>query len=140
MIQRIFTALQLRHLVLGVLFVCFGLSTNAQVSTISTNSSTFQWKDRAVMEQIIQQELTETNASLALPNLTDWSTAMLEAYRSFLTTTQSSMNDEKDMMVVLDVALSQVKTEQVSNQASRNMVLDEMNAKQGELIQKLTYN
>ena len=104
------------------------------------SASGFKWRGQVAMEQIVQQELSETNASLALPNLTDWTTAMLGAYKSFLLYAQTDMQGGKDMNVVLDKAYAWIKTEPVQDKAMRNMVLDDMKAKQIELEMKLTFN
>ncbi len=92
------------------------------------------------MEKVVQQEISETNTSLAKPNLTDWSMAMLEAYKSFLLHTQANMQGAKDMNLVLDQAYAWIKTEPVQNAPARIMVLDDMKAKQTELMLKLTFN
>jgi hypothetical protein len=115
------------------------LAAQASISApVSANA--FQWRDQVAMQQIIQTEITLTNASLTQPNLTDWSKAMLEAYRSFLGYTQSNMSGAKDMSVVLDQAYAWIKSEPVPNVPARKMVLDDMKAKQNELILKLTFN
>lgn len=132
----------------GLLFVAslfMGNQLAAQANSPATDAGLatpngLLWKDQATMEQVIQQEISETNASLALPNLTDWSKAMLDAYKSFLLHTQSNMQGGKDMGDTLDKAYAWIKAEPVQHQPSRDMVLDDMKAKQTELMLKLTFN
>ncbi len=69
------------------------LSMRAQQTVYDAGDNDLLWKDAATMQQIIQTELTETNLELVKPNLTDWSVAMLEAYKSFLTHTQSFIHN-----------------------------------------------
>lgn len=122
----------------GVLVVWAGLAF-AQ-APVEAGQSGLQWKDKATMQLVVQQEITATNTELAKPNLTDWSTAMLEAYKSFLTFTQPKMAASSDMSVLLNQAYDWIKTEAVQNVPARQMVLDDMKAKQQELILKLTFN
>ena len=113
---------------------------NAQAVALFTDpSGGLQWKDQVTIEQVIQQELTETNASLTMPNLTDWSSAMLAAYRSLLTYTQAQLQENHDIQDVLDKAYVLMQMEPVQQPASRAMVLDDMKAKQVELAQKLSF-
>lgn len=86
----------------------------------------------------MQQEITKTTSELSAQGLTDWSTAMLEAYKSLLLNTQAGMHESDDMPYVFDKAFVQMQNEPVQNPESRKMVLDDMKAKQVELIQKLT--
>ena len=106
----------------------------------SLNKHNPQWKDFAAMQQVVQAELLATNVSLNQPNLTDWSTAMLKAYKSFLSYTQVNMQASNDMGPVLDQAYEWIKGEPVLDAPARLMVLDDMKAKQVELILKLTFN
>lgn len=116
------------------------VSMRAQQTTQEDGTNGLLWKDAPTMQLIIQSELTETNTELAKPNLTDWSTAILEAYKSFLTHTQSKMAGSKDMGQLLDSSYEFIKTETVQNVAARKMVLDDMKAKQQDLVLKLTFN
>ena len=116
------------------------LSMQAQQTIHDAGDNGLLWKDAATMQLIIQTELTETNTELVKPNLTDWSTAMLEAYKSFLTHTQSKMAGSTNMVQLLDSSYGFIKTETVINTAARKMVLDDMVAKQQELVLKLTFN
>ena len=116
------------------------LSMHAQQTMHDAGDNGLLWKDVATIELIIQEELTETNAELAKPNLTDWSTAMLDAYKSFLTHTQSKMAVSMNMSQLLDSSYEFIKTETVQNAAARKMVLDDMKAKQQDLVLKLTFN
>jgi hypothetical protein len=112
---------------------------NAQAnSSLTENTNGLVWKDKLTIEQIVQQEITKTTAALASQGLTDWSTAMLEAYKSLLLYTQLGMQESHDMPDILDKAFIQMENESVQNPDSRKMVLDDMKAKQVELIQKLT--
>lgn len=124
------------------LFTVNGLSaqTNHPATDAGLNKYGLLWRDQATMEQIVQDELNATNTDLAKPNLTDWTTAMLESYKSFLLFTQSNMSSAKDMGAVLDDAYAWIKVEPVADVKARNMVLDDMKAKQSELTQKLTFN
>ncbi len=115
----------------------FGQSSTSIAGGIETAGG-LEWKSQVAIQQIIQQELVLTNNELAGPNVTDWSTAMLEAYRSLLTYTQAEMQVNHDMPSVMDKAFLQMQTETVPNQSFRAMVLDDMQAKKVELIQKLT--
>jgi hypothetical protein len=117
-----------------------GLAAQSPAIEAGATSSGLLWKDQATMQQIVQDELAATNTDLAKPNLTDWSTAMLEAYKSLLTFTQSNMAGAKDMGVVLDDAYAWIKTEVVADVKARQMVLDDMKEKQRELMLKLTFN
>lgn len=117
-----------------------GLVAQNSAAEAGLNKYELLWKDQAVMQQIVQDELAATITDLAKPNLTDWSTAMLEAYKSMLLFTQSNMSDTKDMGVVLDDAYAWIKTEPVADVKARQMVLDDMKEKQRELTQKLTFN
>jgi len=130
------------------LFLALVLSTALYSSLQAQSSSSiaggvataggFEWKSQASIQQIIQQELVATNNELANPGVTDWSTATLEAYRSLLTYTQVEMLVNHDMPSVMDKAFLQMTTETVPNPSFRTMVLDDMQAKKIELIQKLT--
>ncbi len=143
---RFFAPCAMTGLLLLVASLFMGNQLSAQTASptleASTSVSSFLWKDQATMQQIVQQEITETDVSLAKPNLTDWSTAMLEAYKSFLAHTQANMQGAKDMGMgfVLDQAYAWIKNESVLNAAVRLMVLDDMKAKQVELTLKLTFN
>lgn len=141
--QIITSSLRLRQWFICAGFLLFYAGLNAQVSAVATagthNGGDFQWKDQATMQQVIQQELAQTNTSLAMPGLTDWSSAMLEAYRSLLTFTQAEMQGKQDMPGVVDRAFTSMQTETVQDPASRAMVMDDMRAKQVELVQKLTF-
>lgn len=123
---------------LGCFVSFFGM--NAQTSaSVALHSDGFQWKSPSEVQQIIQQELDQTNATLALPNLTDWSTAMLDAYRSLLTYAKAEVQVNHDFPNALDKAFNQMKNESVPNPPARAMVMDDMQAKKVELVQKLTY-
>ncbi|MBK9982992.1 MAG: hypothetical protein IPP15_11315 [Saprospiraceae bacterium] len=112
---------------------------NAQAnSSLIGSANGLSWKDKLTIEQIVQQEITKTTSELSAQGLTDWSTAMLEAYKSLLLNTQAGMHESDDMPYVLDKAFVQMQNEPVQNPESRKMVLDDMKAKQVELIQKLT--
>lgn len=139
---RFFAHCAMAGLLLAAASSFTGNSLTAQVTAPATEAGHApEWKGQAVMEQVVQQEIAETNASLALPNLTDWSTAMLEAYKSFLLHTQANMQAGKDMGAVLDQAYIWIKTEPVQSATpARLMVLDDMKAKQVELMLKLTFN
>ncbi|HMX40477.1 MAG TPA: hypothetical protein PKD78_09120 [Saprospiraceae bacterium] len=130
---------RLMSALLTCLLLAWGGAAFGQAAVESGQSGP-QWKDRATQQQIVQQELAITNTELAKPNLTDWSTAMLEAYKSFLTFTEPKMKSAGDMGALLDQAYQWIKTETVQNAAMRQMVLDDMKAKQQELIYKLTWN
>jgi len=117
-----------------------GLAAQSAATEAGLNKYGLIWKGQSAMQQIVQDELTTTNTDLAKPNLTDWSTAMLEAYKSMLLFAQSNMLDTKDMGVVLDDAYAWIKTEPVADVKARQMVMDDMKEKQRELTQKLTFN
>lgn len=117
---------------LSLLIVLFsGLAVQAQDS---------RWKDQATMNSIVQQELTDTNNALAMPNQTDWSDAMLNAYRSFLQFAQTEMASNHDTEAALNLAYKLTQTEVVPNPAARAMVMDDLHQKRVELEQKLTFN
>lgn len=107
-------------------------------SSLKGNPDGYQWKEPSVIVQIIQQEKAETSTSLTMPNLSDWSKALLEAYQSFLTYTLAEMPGQHDMADALSKAFHAMQTEQVADPKSRAMVIDEMKVKQTELVQKLT--
>lgn len=92
------------------------------------------------MNSIIQQELTDTNNALAMPNQTDWSDAMLKAYRSFLQFAQTNVPGNHDMEAALNQAYKSTQTEVVPDPAARAMVMDDLYQKRVELEQKLTFN
>ncbi len=127
-------------LLAATLFPANQLTAQNPAIEAGITSSTVQWKSFAVMQQVVQQEILATNVTLAQPNLTDWTTAMMQAYKSFLAYTQANMQASSDMGAVLDQAYDWIKGEPVQNVPARLMVLDDMKAKQIELILKLTFN
>jgi hypothetical protein len=138
--QRITSSFNLPAWLIGFVFLLSFSTAQAQANaSLMVQSSGFEWKDQATIQQVIQQELTQTNAALSVPNLTDWSQAMLEAYRSLLTFTQAEMPGNHDMQGVLDKAFHQMEIEPVQDPKFRAMVIDDMKAKQVELVQKLTF-
>lgn len=140
---RFFAKCAMTGLLLVVASLFLGNQLAAQANSPATDAGLANgllWKDQVAMEKVVQQEISETNTSLAKPNLTDWSMAMLEAYKSFLLHTQANMQGAKDMNLVLDQAYAWIKTEPVQNAPARIMVLDDMKAKQTELMLKLTFN
>ena len=130
----------------GLLYLLFLLLSTSSLQAQSTTSIVpgtetvggLNWKDQGTIMQIVQQELSATNNSLAQPNITDWSTAMLEAYRSLLSYTQLEIQVNHDMPSAIEKAFVQMRTEVVSYPAARAMVMDDMQAQKIELIQKLT--
>ncbi len=146
-----FFALQVRPLyfsyivaIIGVFLFTISVSeVYAQTnSALIQNGNGYQWKDQQTIQQIVQEELTQTLEDLTLPGLTDWSNAMLEAYKSFLTFTRVGMAEShgEDMIVILDTAFNNMRTEDIEHPENRIMVMDDMHAKQVELVQKLTFN
>lgn len=138
MFQKLLSNLTSPYLLVSMLLLCLSSTLQAQASALQPDEDS-KWRPLGEMQQIVQLELDDTNAALVQPNLTDWSLAMLEAYRSFLQQTQNGLST-KNMSDVLENAYQWIKTEPVSNQAARNMVLDDMRAKQTELRSKLTFN
>lgn len=122
------------------LFLSFSILRGQAGASIFENGDSYQWKDLVTIENIIEKELSDTEAALTLPDLTDWSTAMLEAYQSLLNFTKLEMtqSNDHDMIAILDQAFYQMQNEPVQNPKSRAMVIDDMKAKQTELILKLT--
>lgn len=136
--HRIHFPSRLQQWFVGLLLLSSSI-LNAQASySLNQMAGGFQWKDKSAMEQIVQQELDKTSAALVVPDLTDWTTATLEAYRSFLIFTQAEMQLTHETSKALDKAYDDMKTENVQHPESRAMVLDDMKAIQTELIQKLT--
>lgn len=117
---------------------------NAQTSAFS-NAPDAQsgrvWKSESQIDQILQQELGETEVALAQPNLTDWAEASLLAYRSMLTFAQAGLQQPKaDVENTLKLAFEQMKNEPVSNATARSWVISDMDAKKDELIVRLSEN
>ncbi|MGB4849686.1 MAG: hypothetical protein WBP41_17305 [Saprospiraceae bacterium] len=138
--HRILFSFLLKQFFVALVLVVSCSKLSAQVSpSFAQGTSGFQWKDKSAIEQIVQQELDKTSAALTVPDLTDWTLATLEAYRSFLIFTQAEMQVTHEMSEALDKAYDDMKTENVQNPESRAMVLDDMKAIQTELVQKLTY-
>jgi len=143
--NQVFTRFFAHRVLAALLLVAAGLISTNQLAAQSPAleagiSNDVQWKDFAVMQQVVQAEILATNVLLAQPNLTDWTTAMLKAYKSFLFYTQVNMQPSNDMGPVLDQAYEWIKGEPVQDAPARLMVLDDMKAKQVELILKLTFN
>jgi hypothetical protein len=135
----IYRLLRLPILACAVLFFC---TSSSQGQSVASNdaSSGYNWKPSIEINQIIQAELAAAEAVLVQPNLTDWTTAMMEAYRSYLTFAQVDLQQGKDNLISLNKAYDWIKTETVPDPPSRAMVMDDMKAKQAELILKLSYN
>lgn len=125
-------------LVLGTSFSDLQAQSSTSIAGGIATQGGLEWKSSSAIQQILQQELLVTNNELAGPNVTDWSTAMLEAYRSLLIYTEAEMQVNHDMPSVMDKAFVQMATETVSDPKFRAMVMDDMQAKKIELIQKLT--
>lgn len=133
-----FSSLIQQCLITLIFMTCFSAINGQANSSFSGTANGLQWKERLAIEQILQEEITKTTADLASMGLTDWSTAMQEAYKSLLLNAQSGMHESHDMTDVLDKAFLQMQNEPVEHPESRAMVLDDMRAKLVELIQKLT--
>lgn len=116
-------------------------SLNAQTALGSNASPGWNWKSQPQIDQILQQELTETDNALSQPNLTDWASASYSAYRSLLVFTQEELQQGKqDVLAALQTAFERMKTEPVSNATARSWVIDDMDAKKNELIVRLSEN
>jgi hypothetical protein len=117
---------------------------NAQTSAFSNapdSQSGRVWKSESQINQILQQELGETQTALAQPNLTDWAEASLLAYRSMLTFAQAELQQPKsDVEKALNQAFEQMKNEPVANATARSWVISDMDAKKEELIVRLSEN
>jgi hypothetical protein len=134
----------LTHLYRFVTFVivmtAFCLATDSQTASLSQIGDGPQWKDMATINSVLQQELTDTNNALSLPNLTDWTIAISEAYRSFLLHAQAEIPQGHDIPSALDKAYELAKTEPVADPKARAMVIDDLKGKQVELAMKISFN
>ena len=114
---------------------------NSALSNTPDAQSGRVWKTELQINQILQQELGETEIALAQPNLTDWAEASLLAYRSMLTYAQAGLQQPKaNVENALNQAFEQMKQEPVSNANARSWVISDMDAKKNELIVRLSEN
>ncbi len=127
-----------RGVLCGLLFFFTSFLHAQSGASLKGTPDGYQWKETSTVIQIIQQEKAETDASLTMPNLSDWSRALLEAYQSLLTHALAEMPGQHDMSDALNKAFHAMQTEQVADPKNRAMVIDEMKVKQTELVQKLT--
>jgi hypothetical protein len=127
-----------REILCGLLFFFFSFLHAQSSQSLLDQPGGYQWKEPATIVQIIQQEKAETTNSLSMPDLSDWSRALLEAYSSYLTHTLDEIPGQHDMSEVLNTSFHFIRHEQVADPKVRAMVMDEMKVKQNELIQKLT--